>query len=46
MCEVFFNTGEIYALIPKSGGRIGKLALETTGTVEEFKVYGMQSIWK
>jgi hypothetical protein len=22
------------------------LRLETTGTVEEFKVYGMNSIWK
>ena len=46
MCEVFYNGGEVYALLPKSGGKIGKLTLETTGTVEEFKVYGMKSIWE
>ena len=45
MCEVFYNTGEVYALVPKNGGRIGELSLETTGTVDEFKVYGMKSIW-
>ena len=46
MCEVFYNSGEIYALIPKDGGRIGELTLATTGTVEEFRVYGMTSIWQ
>ena len=46
MYEVFYNTGEVYALFPKKGGKIGKITLETTGTVEEFKVYGMKSIWK
>jgi len=45
MCEVFFNAGEVYALIPKVGGKIGKLTLETEGTVEELNVYGMKSIW-
>jgi hypothetical protein len=46
MCEVFYNVGDVYALLPKSGGRVGELTLETTGTVEEFIVYGMNSIWK
>lgn len=46
MCEVFYNGGEVYALIPKDGGRIGELTLSTTGTVEEFRVYGMKSIWR
>jgi hypothetical protein len=46
MCEVFYNAGEVYALIPRKGGRIGKLTLEAAGTVEEFTVCGMNSIWK
>ena len=46
MCEIFYNMGQVYALIPKKGGKIGKLTLETEGTVEEFKVYGMKSIWQ
>ena len=46
MCEVFYNHGEAYVLIPKDGGSIGTLTVETTGTVEAFKVYGMKSIWK
>jgi len=46
MCEVFYNGGEIYALIPKAGGRIGKLTLEMEGTVDEFRIYKMKSIWE
>ena len=46
MCEVFYNSGEVYALIPKSGGKIGKFTLETEGAVEELKVYGMEPIWE
>lgn len=46
MCEVFYNEGETYALIPKQAGPIGRLTLEVEGTVEEFKVHGMKSIWK
>ena len=46
MCEVFFNTGEVYALIPKSGGKIGRVALQGEGTVERFNVHGMKSIWR
>jgi hypothetical protein len=44
MCEIFYNDGEVYALIPESGGKIGKLTLETTRTVEAFKIYRMHSI--
>jgi fructan beta-fructosidase len=46
MCEVFYNTGEAYALIPRKGGKIGKLTLQTEGVVDEFRVFGMQSIWE
>jgi hypothetical protein len=45
MCEVFYNNGAVYALLPKNGGKIGRLTLETVGTVEEFTVHGMKSIW-
>ena len=46
LCEVFYNTGEIYALVPRDGGSIGTLSLEVEGTVDALTIHGMNSIWK
>jgi len=46
MLEVFLNRGETYLLQGRSGKPLGKVTLETEGVVEEFKAFGMRSIWK
>jgi fructan beta-fructosidase len=46
MVEVFLNRGETYLLQRRSGKPLGKVALDTEGVVEEFKAFGMTSIWK
>jgi fructan beta-fructosidase len=43
--EVFVNGGETYTLHHRSGKPLGKVTLETEGTVEEFMAYKMKSIW-
>ena len=43
--EIFYNKGEVYALLKRNAARIGSITLQTEGTVEDFKVYGMKSIW-
>jgi len=43
--ESFVNRGETYTLQRREGQPLGKITLNTEGTVEEFKVYRMKSIW-
>jgi hypothetical protein len=43
--EVFVNGGETYRLHHRSGKPLGKVALRTEGTVEEFTAHKMKSIW-
>jgi len=46
MVEVFLNRGETYLLQRRSGKPLGKVTLETDGVVEEFRAFGMKSIWE
>ena len=43
--EVFLNRGETYLLQTRHGRPLKRIALTTEGVVEEFRVFGMKSIW-
>jgi fructan beta-fructosidase len=46
MYEIFLNHGETYLLQRRDAQPLGRISLKTQGTVEEFRVHKMKSIWK